>query len=44
MSFILTGDATKDVKHVVRFVLPDTELGTVVEEEFVDMGHPDVAY
>ena len=43
MSFILTGDATKDVKPVVRFVLPDTELGTVVEE-CVDMGHDEGAW
>ena len=43
LSFILTGAATKDVKPV-RFVLPDTELGSVVEEECVDMGQDDVAW
>ena len=28
----------------MRFVLPDSDLGTVVEEESVDMGHDAVAY
>ena len=44
MSFIVTGAATLDVKPVVRFVLPDTELGTFVEEECDDIGHDEVAW